>query len=126
MRAWRPRSARDYGAGVRPQLQLSRTTISEWAIWSSKGAPAKTQFSLALAAQCASNSRGSSPYDRARVPGASGIFWKLPQPSPSSHVAKHGVQGTAPNSIRDDDNHLHIHNSSGGRSFKRDLVIVED
>ena len=35
----------------------------EWASWSSGGAPAKIQFSLARAAQCAPNGTGNSPYD---------------------------------------------------------------
>ena len=60
----------------------------------------------------------AAPKTPAWGPRASGIFLKLPQPSPSSHVAMHGIKGTAPNSVGEDDNHLHTqpHISSGGTS----------
>ena len=117
MRAWRHRSAHDYRAGVRPHLQISRTTISEWAIWSSGGAPAKARFSLARATQCAPNSTRNSPFDPAHgapeLPEDSG---SCRLPAPVWPMAMHEVEGTSPNSV--DNNHLHPqpHISSGGTS----------
>ena len=56
---------------------------------------------LARTAQSAPNSRMNSPYDPAHG------YPELPEASGSSHVAMHGVKGTAPNSVGEDDNHLH-------------------
>ena len=56
-------------------------------------------------------------------------FFNVPevaQPSPSSHVAMHGVLGIAPNSVGEDDNHpqLHIHFIRGIRLKARSSMIL--